>query len=597
MKRVSEQIADWLAKQNIKQAFTVTGGGSMFLNVDVGSHPAINTVFMHHEQACGMAAEAYARINNSPALLLTTTGPGAINAFNGVYGAFTDSIPMIVISGQVKSDTCLDFADNLLNLRQLGDQEGPTVRMAKAITKFAALIRRPKDLESMLPQAYKMATTGRPGPVWLDIPIDIQNSTEQLDFKPIDYFLVSDTVLKADIANLITKLKQSHRPLILAGTGVHLSGSKELLINLIEKYKLPLATAWSHDLIESDHELFVGRPGTIGTRAGNFCLQAADLVIVIGSRLNIRQTGYNYKDFAKNAHIVHVDIDVAELSKKTVPVDHKIITDAKIFLEKLDIELAKTQLPSYRNWIDWCKTINLKFDVALEHRQLPDKPINPYVAVKNIFDNLRPDDVIVCGNASACIMPFQIGNLTRDNRMFSNSGSASMGYDLPAAIGAACATDKRVICFAGDGSIMMNIQELQTLKTLNKNVIIIVLNNNGYLSIKQTHENFFGKIIGATPSTGVEFPDFTKLAETFAIPSKTLDNKNISDLGSLIKDINGPYLINIIVDPEQGFAPRIKARINADGKFEPLQLDDMHPYIDKDLLNQIRQSAEVILAN
>lgn len=597
MKRVSEQIADWLAKQNIKQAFTVTGGGSMFLNVDVGSHPAINTVFMHHEQACGMAAEAYARINNSPALLLTTTGPGAINAFNGVYGAFTDSIPMIVISGQVKSDTCLDFVDNLLNLRQLGDQEGPTVRMAKAITKFAALIRRPKDLESMLPQAYKMATTGRPGPVWLDIPIDIQNSTEQLDFKPIDYFLVSDTVLKADIANLITKLKQSHRPLILAGTGVHLSGSKELLINLIEKYKLPLATAWSHDLIESDHELFVGRPGTIGTRAGNFCLQAADLVIVIGSRLNIRQTGYNYKDFAKNAQIVQVDIDVAELSKKTVPVDHKIITDAKIFLEKLDSELAKTQLPSYRNWIDWCKTINLKFDVALEHRQLPDKPINPYVAVKDIFDNLRSDDVIVCGNASACIMPFQIGHLTRDNRMFSNSGSASMGYDLPAAIGAACATDKRVICFAGDGSIMMNIQELQTLKTLNKNVIIIVLNNNGYLSIKQTHENFFGKIIGATPSTGVEFPDFTKLAETFGIPSKTLDNKNISDLGSLIKDINGPYLINIIVDPEQGFAPRIKARINADGKFEPLQLDDMHPYIDKDLLNQIRQSAEVILAN
>ena len=597
MKRVSEQIADWLAKQNIKQAFTVTGGGSMFLNVDVGSHTEINTVFMHHEQACSMAAEAYARINNSPALLLTTTGPGAINAFNGVYGAFTDSIPMIVISGQVKSDTCLDFADNLLNLRQLGDQEGPTVRMAKAITKYAALIRRPKDLESMLPQAYKMATTGRPGPVWLDIPIDIQNSTEQLDFKPIDYFLVSDTVLKADIANLITKLKQSHRPLILAGTGVHLSGSKELLINLIEKYKLPLATAWSHDLIESDHELFVGRPGTIGTRAGNFCLQAADLVIVIGSRLNIRQTGYNYKDFAKNAHIVHVDIDVAELTKKTVPIDYKIITDAKVFLEKLDLELAKTQLPSYQNWIAWCKNINQKFDVALEHTQLPDKPINPYIAVKNIFDNLRSDDIIVCGNASACIMPFQIGHLTRSNRMFSNSGSASMGYDLPAAIGAACATDKRVVCFAGDGSIMMNIQELQTLKTLNKNVIIILLNNNGYLSIKQTHENFFGKIIGATPNTGVEFPDFTKLAQTFGIPGQTIDNKNISDLSGLIKDLNGPYLLNIIVDPEQGFAPRIKARINADGKFEPLQLDDMHPYIDKDLLNEIRLSAEAILAN
>lgn len=592
MKRISEQIADWLVKHDVTHAFTVTGGGSMFLNVDIASHKEINTVFMHHEQACSMAAEAYARITNKPALLLTTTGPGAINTLNGVYGAFTDSIPMLVISGQVKSDTCLDFADNLLNLRQLGDQEGPTVRLAKALTKYSILIRRPKDLETALPEAYKQATNGRPGPVWLDIPIDIQNSTEQLNFRTVDVLTPSDMLISSDIQKLITELKRSHRPIILAGTGVRLSGAVDLLRTFVEKYRIPLATAWCHDLIESDHDLFVGRPGTIGTRAGNFCLQAADLVIVIGSRLNIRQTGYNYKDFAKNAKIFQVDIDIAELTKKTVPLYHKIIADAKLFLTKFDLELDKTSLPDFASWITWCKNINNEYDIAKEHQNNNFK-LNPYVAVKAVFNSLRSDDVIVCGNASACILPFQIGKLQRYNRMFSNSGSASMGYDLPAAIGAAVATDKRVVCFAGDGSIMMNIQELQTLKTLNKNVIIILINNHGYLSIKQTHENFFGKIIGATPETGVQFPDFAKLADSFDINYTEISLHNLQNIDEVLAQ-DGPHFVNIVVDPEQGFAPRLKAKLDKDGKFQPLQLDDMFPYIDSDRLESIRHSAGLI---
>lgn len=594
MKRISEQIADWLVKHNITQAFTVTGGGSMFLNVDIASHSGINTVFMHHEQACSMAAEAYARIANKPALLLTTTGPGAINALNGVYGAFTDSIPMLVISGQVKTDTCLDFADNLLNLRQLGDQEGPTIRLAKTITKYAVLIRRPKDLETVLPEAFKQAINGRPGPVWLDIPIDIQNSTEQLNFRAPDCVKPSDMSLISDIQKLVTELKQSHRPLILAGTGVRLSGAADILRTFVEKHRIPLATAWCHDLIESDHELFVGRPGTIGTRSGNFCLQAADLVVVIGSRLNIRQTGYNFKDFAKNAKVVQVDIDIAEITKKTVPLAQKIIADAGTFLTKLDEQLAQTGLPDYFNWISWCKDINKEFNIAKEHENC-DAKLNPYVAVKTVFESLRSDDIIVCGNASACILPFQIGKLQRHNRMFSNSGSASMGYDLPAALGAALASDKRVICFAGDGSIMMNIQELQTLRTLNKNVIVILINNNGYLSIKQTHENFFGKIIGATPDTGVEFPDFAKLVDSFNIRYTEINLDNLQDITKTLAE-DGPHFINVIVDPDQGFAPRLKAKLDSMGKFKPLQLDDMFPYIDSEKLDAIRHSATLIQA-
>lgn len=590
MKRVSEQIADWLIQNNVTQCFTVTGGGSMFLNVDIGSNEKINTVFMHHEQACAMAAEGYARITNKPAIVLTTTGPGAINALNGVYGAFTDSIPMLVISGQVKSDTCMDFVPNfLLNLRQLGDQEGPTVALAKKLTKYSILIRKPTDLEIELPKALSMAISGRPGPVWLDIPIDIQNSTEQLIFRSLDVN-VPDNRLDEELNLVIEKLQKANKPLILAGTGVRLSGATDSLRKLIEQYNIPLATAWTHDIIESDHPLFVGRPGTIGTRAGNFCLQAADLVIVIGSRLNIRQTGYNFKDFAKNAYIIQVDIDISELIKKTTRIDSKVISDAKLFIDKLNLKLQQTTLPRYEQWIKWCKDVNEKFNIVKEHTQQSTKDLNPYVAVKTIFDYIKDDDVIVCGNASACILPFQIGKLKQQNRMFSNSGSASMGYDLPAALGAACATSSRIICFAGDGSIMMNIQELQTLKTLQKNVIIFLINNNGYLSIKQTHENFFGKIIGATPQTGVEFPDFKLLSESFGLKFFQIDINNLQCIEDILNE-TGPILVNLIVDPAQGFAPRMKAKLDQNGKFLPLQLDDMFPYIDEQLLTNIRNSA------
>lgn len=590
MKRISEQIVDWLIQNNVTQCFTVTGGGSMFLNVDIGSNEKINTVFMHHEQACAMAAEGYARITNKPAIVLTTTGPGAINALNGVYGAFTDSIPMLVISGQVKSDTCMDFVPNfLLNLRQLGDQEGPTVALAKKLTKYSILIRKPTDLEIELPKALSIAISGRPGPVWLDIPIDIQNSTEQLIFRSLDVN-VPDNRLDEELNLVIEKLQKANKPLILAGTGVRLSGATDSLRKLIEQYNIPLATAWTHDIIESDHPLFVGRPGTIGTRAGNFCLQAADLVIVIGSRLNIRQTGYNFKDFAKNAYIIQVDIDISELIKKTTRIDSKVISDAKLFIDKLNLKLQQTTLPRYEQWIKWCKDVNEKFNIVKEHTQQSTKDLNPYVAVKTIFDYLKDDDVIVCGNASACILPFQIGKLKQQNRMFSNSGSASMGYDLPAALGAACATSSRIICFAGDGSIMMNIQELQTLKTLQKNVIVFLINNNGYLSIKQTHENFFGKIIGATPQTGVEFPDFKLLSESFGLKFFQIDINNLQSIEDILNE-TGPILVNLIVDPAQGFAPRMKAKLDQNGKFLPLQLDDMFPYIDEQLLTNIRNSA------
>jgi len=592
MKKVSEQIADWLVEQGVEQVFAVTGGGAMFLNIALGTHPKLKCTFMHHEQACAMAAEGYARVTNKPAVVMVTTGPGAINSMNGVFGAYTDSIPMIVLSGQVKSDTCLDFHD-LPNLRQLGDQEGPIVKMAQHITKFVTLIKTPRDLEQALPTAYSESVSRRPGPVWLDIPLDIQNSTEHLNFKTVEiYNNVISPTLETECKYLLDKIKTARRPLILAGTGVRLAGVKDRLLKFVERTGIPMATAWTHDLITSDHPLFAGRPGSIGTRAGNFCLQGADLVLVIGSRLNIRQTGYNFDGFAKDAFVVHIDVDAEELKKPTFRANQPIHADAGQFLDVIETLLEDRLLSNYDEWASWCRNINQKYSVINEHTH-PVDVLNPYLVVKEIFDNSHDTDVFVCGNASACILPWQVGTIKGSQRLFSNSGSASMGHDLPTAIGASTIAD-RVICFAGDGSLQMNIQELQTLKTLGTNVVIVVLNNSGYLSIRQTHENFFGTIVGATPESGVEFPDFSKVAEAYGIPAYTISSKSELSTIKNLMDRKGPLLLDIKVDPKQNFKPRMKARLDENGKFIPQFLDDMFPFLDATEVDEVRKSAKRI---
>lgn len=596
-KRVSDQVADWLVEHGVDQVFSVTGGGAMFLNHALGDHKGLNCLFMHHEQACAMAAEGYARVTNKPAVVMVTTGPGAINAMNGVFGAYTDSIPMIVISGQVKRETCLDFHD-LPNLRQLGDQEGPTIAMAKSICKYAQLIRDPSDLETVLPLAFQLARTGRPGPVWIDIPLDIQSDTRTLNFnQPPAPLKTHSPSLISHCKTIIDRLKQSNRPLIMGGTGLRLSGSVQRVLKLVESLGIPMVTAWNHDLIPSDHPLFAGRPGTIGTRPGNFCIQNSDFLLVLGSRLNIRQTSYNLESFAKNAWVTQVDVDPAELCKPTYRPDFGVECDLTDFLDCFESELINHKIPSFDSWSNWCRNIRSEYDVRKEHVQSLDSPLNPYVVVGSIFDSLRDDDIVVCGNASACILPFQLANLKCNQRLFSNSGSASMGYDLPAAIGAAAAckkTDQRIICFAGDGSLMMNIQELQTLCTSGLNVIIIVLNNAGYLSIRQTHENFFGKIIGATPESGVEFPNFASISSAFSIPSAKISNLQDFNKLSSYFETNGPFLLDIEVDPSQNFSPRIKSRVDENGKFVTPELDDMFPFLSDLTVSEVRNSALTI---
>lgn len=585
---LSQRIADWLVAHGFEQVFTVTGGGAMYLNHALGTHPKLRCTFMHHEQACAMAAEGYARVTGKPAVVMLTTGPGGINALNGVFGAFTDSIPMLVLSGQVKRATCLDHTP-VPGLRQLGDQEGPIVAMAKPVTKLAASVGSPDELAELLPRALTAAVSGRPGPTWLDIPLDVQ----AMDCPPLPAVESPAPVQAADLnarcADVARQLRQAHRPLILAGTGVRLGKAHEQLLAFAELHGIPMATAWTHDLIDSDHPLFAGRPGTIGTRAGNFCLQAADCVVVIGSRLNIRQVSYNWDCFAKHAFVVHVDIDPAELQKPFVKADLPVVCDAGQFIGGLEAACADG-LPDYSPWVGWCQDIRSRFPVHTPAGR--GEHIHPYDLVNHVFKQLREDDIVVCGNASACILPFQVGHLKRGQRMFSNSGAASMGYDLPAAIGAALADRKRrVICFAGDGSLQMNLQELQTLRTLGLNVIVVVIDNGGYLSIRQTHENFFKQVVGATPASGVEFPDFAKVAQAFGLNTVAIHSPgDWSALDAALSD-NGPTIVVAKVDENVGFEPKIKSRLDPNGGFLTPELDDMFPFIPALELERIRHSA------
>lgn len=594
---VSQQIADWLVAQGIEQVFCVTGGGAMFLNHALGSHPGLRCTYMHHEQACAMAAEGYARVTGKPAVVNVTTGPGGINALNGVFGAFTDSVPMLVLSGQVKRETCLDFVP-IAGLRQLGDQEGPVIHMARSVTKYAAIAREPDDLAEQLPAALVAAVEGRPGPAWIDIPLDVQSAQVTLDIPDLPPMDRRDWPgLETACAALLERLRSAHRPLILAGTGVRIAGAAEALIQFAEGAGIPVATAWTHDLIASDHPLFAGRPGTIGTRAGNFALQASDCVMVIGSRLNIRQVSYNWSAFAKDAFIAQVDIDPAEFEKPFVKPALTIRADAGAFLSAIGVLATSARLPDYGDWARWCQQLHARYPV-LQPALSQSPQLNPYAVVGRVFDQLRDDDIIVCGNASACILPFQVGSLRCQQRMFSNSGSASMGYDLPAALGAAVAAPhRRVVCFAGDGSLQMNIQELQTLKTLRANVVVLVLANGGYLSIRQTHENFFGSIVGATPASGVEFPDFAAIAGAYGLKAlRVAEQSQMQALDAFIAS-DGPALVHIDVDPAQNFEPRIKSRMLPDGKFATPELDDMFPFLSSDEVASVRNEGHAIRAH
>jgi len=589
--RVADYIFRTLADHGARHVFLVTGGGAMHLNDALGRESRLTYVCNHNEQASAIAAEGYARIAGSFGVACVTSGPGGINAINGVFGAFTDSIPVIVISGQMKRETLLRTHGLTGRLRQLGDQEVDIVRMVESVTKYAVCVTEPGSIRYHLERALHLAISGRPGPVWIDVPVDVQAALVETDAMPAydpteDALSIDEGALRAEAADVAARLRSAARPVLLGGTGVRLAGAIPEFLALAERLQIPVTTAWTHDLLPSDHPLFCGRQGTIGTRAGNFVVQNADLVLIVGSRLCIRQISYNWQSFARHAHTIQVDIDSAELAKPTFRSAQPIQADARHFLrlvlEALGPESTPTTLQI--SWRDWaCERRRLLPVVLPHHRVATPGTINQYHFIELLFAASVVGDIFACGDATACITPFQAGELKSGQRLFSNSGSASMGYDLPAGLGAAfAAPDRRVICLAGDGSLQMNVQELATLAHHRPHLKLFVLNNGGYLSIRSTQANFFKLLVGEGPQSGVTFPDYAALARAYGIPSDTLDTSRAASHLAEILARPGPEVITVELDRTQGFEPKLSSKRLPDGRMVTAPLEDMAPFLERD---------------
>ncbi len=393
--------------------------------------------------------------------------------------------------------------------------------------------------------------------------------------------------IRAQCRDVIARIQAAKRPVILAGSGVRISGGIEAFEHVIQRLGIPVATAWTHDIIASHDPHFCGRQGSIGERAGNFTVQNSDLLLILGARLPIRQISYNWKSFARHAYKIQVDVDAAELAKPTMKPDLPIHTDAKLFLELLGQEMGSAQCDAkqHTNWLGWCKERVRRYPTVLPRQREYHGAINAYHFMEMLFERLTANDVVVCGDATACIVPFQVAKLKKGQRLFSNSGSASMGHDLPAAIGAAIARPgQRIICLAGDGSMQMNIQELQTIVHHQLPIKIFALSNGGYLSIRTTQKNFFGNEIGAGPSSGVSFPDMTKIATAYGIPTMRI---NEADFGKHIDTVlasEGPFLADVVLDQSQTFEPRLSSKQLPDGRMVTAPLEDMFPFLDRDEL-------------
>jgi len=588
MIKASDYIAQRLVDHGIRHVFMVTGGGAMHLNDSFGKNPGLEYICFHHEQACAMAAESYARLTGKIAVVNVTSGPGGINAMNGIYGAWTDSIPMLVISGQVRYDTTIHSSG--LPLRQLGDQEVDIVHCVEPITKSAVMITDAKDIRYHLERSLFFAEKGRPGPSWIDIPMNIQGALIDPEaLRSYDSRENSEQdppkVTRELIVKVIECIKAAKRPVLMAGSGIRISKAHDDFLRAVELLGIPVVTGFNaHDLIADDHPLNCGRPGSIGNRFGNFTVQNSDLLLVIGCRLNIRQISYNWKSFAREAYKIIVDADPWELKKPTINPDMPVYADAADFLKRLVEVLSPGGLTPKKEWVEWCRARKERYPVVLPEYRDRTEMVNPYCFIEALNRRLAGGEVIVTANATACICAFQALEIKAGQRFYSNSGSASMGYDLPAAIGAAIAVESgKIICLAGDGSIQMNIQELQTIVHHNFPIKIFVLNNNGYHSIRQTQTNFFpGRLVGCDPQSGVSFPDMERIAYAYEIPFVRCHNHKELDesIAQTLKEA-GPAICEIMVTPEQPFAPRISSRRLPDGRIVSSPLEDMYPFLER----------------
>ena len=588
MIKVSDYIVRFFEEKGLADMFMVSGGGCMHLVDSFGRSDKIKYWCTEHEQAASMAAEAYAKQKNSIGLCLTTSGPGATNTVTGVLDCWQDSTPVIFLSGQAKT-TQTTLNSGIPGLRQFGVQEADIVSIVKSITKYAVEIYEPNDIKKVLEEAYWMATSGRPGPVWISVPLDVQSAkVEEDSLLGYKYPDVSYAPNQSDLEYVKEQLLLSKRPVIIAGHGIRLSGACELLEQFANEHDIPVVMPFMGiDVLADDNKSCIGRIGTKGSRAGNFAMQNSDLLISIGSRMSVSDTGYEFELFARKAKVVVIDIDEIEHKKKTIKIDRLVISDAKVFIEALQAQF--NQDIKYTDWLTKCQHWKQKYPVVLSAYNDDTKGINYYKFIDLINKYSNKNTPVVSDAGSAFYVTAQAISLKKGQRHITTGGTATMGFTLPAAIGVAIAAPSScVIGVTGEGSFMQNMQEMETVRFNKLNVKLFVVENNGYFSIHQTQNRFFnGHYVGSGVESGISFTDLKKLSEAFDVDY--YDLQTIADCDRFIPVILNSYkpaLIRVNVTTDMSVIPTNSAKLLPNGKMRSMPLEDMYPYLDREEFNK-----------
>ncbi len=612
--RLADYVANFLVEHGVTDCFSVVGGGAMHLNDALGHKEGLHVTYNHHEQACAIAAEAYARLDNRIAAVCVTTGPGGINALTGVACGWLDSIPMFILSGQVRYDTTARYALAYTDkpLRAMGDQEYDIVRSVEHMTKYATMIEDPLQIRYALEKAWHLATTGRPGPVWIDIPVNYQGCYIETDdlaaYDPTeDDALLPPPVSDATIDEVLEKIRSAKRPVFHAGYGIRLSGAYDTFRRVADLLGIPVVTYWNAvDLIEDEHPLYTGRAGNMGDRPGNWAIQNADLILAVGTRISIRQVGYNWKTWARAAEVIMVDIDEAELKKPTLHVEMPIWADARDFLTRLEngakrslakggslaasSEAAPATVSSATDWLRACQRWKKEYPVVLpRHFEENGQSANVYAFIRELSASLPENSLTAVSNGACCVVGNQAYVIKKGSRMHNNSAIASMGYGLPAAIGTCLSGGKKqTICLEGDGSIMMNLQELQTIITNRLPIKIFLINNNGYHSIRLTQNNLFGDHtkVGIGPeSHDLSFPDYEKIAKAFGYDYYSArSNMEMKEVIATALSAAGPVFCEIFTDTDQVWEPKSSTKRLPDGTLFSPPLEDLAPFLPREEL-------------
>lgn len=588
--KLTDYVASFIADLGVKSVFSVCGGGAMHLVDSFGRHEKLEYIPTHHEQAAAMAAEAYARIVGIGAALFTT-GPGGTNALTGVAGAWIDSIPVVYISGQVTRDTL----SHGTGLRQFGIQETDIVELVKPIVKYAVTVTDERDIRYEMEKAAYIALNGRPGPVWIDIPLDVQSKEIALadlraffPSKPVDKS--RNRLLEGQVKLVLELLQGAHRPVLISGYGVHLAKAEKTFHALVERLAVPVVSSWtSSDLLASDHLDYVGRSGIFGDRASNFALQNADFLLIMGSRMSIPQVGYNYKLFAREARIIMVDIDPIEIRKPSLHVDIGIVADVGIFMREILQQLEEKSLTySCSEWRERCRNWKHKYPVALPEYVEQKDFVNSFYFIDYLSKLLDEKAVVVTDMGTSFTCTMQTFQVKQGQRLMTSSGHASMGFGLPGAIGACFANKRRkTICISGEGGLQMNIQELQTIVHNRLPILIFILNNQGYLTIKHMQQNHFGRYVGSESGSGLSCPDTLKIAQAYCIPSIRIQNHDElhHELSGVLSQ-EGPFICEIMMNGDQPLIPRSSSLKRPDGSIVSKPLEDLYPFLDRQEFNE-----------